>query len=57
MLAYVCTIDRVEEVTGLDFFPQLLQGLDEELEGSLDVDAWPVNRRRYQERVDRWNRQ
>ncbi len=52
---YACSIDQVEARTGIDFFPKLLKGLDEELEGSLDKDAWPINRTRYEERVKVWN--
>lgn len=52
---YACTIDEVEKITGIDFFPRLLKGLNEELEGSLDVEAWPINRKRYEERVKVWN--
>lgn len=57
VMDYACTIDRVEELTGIDFFPYVLKGLDEEIEASLDRAAWPVNKRRYQERVQRWNKQ
>lgn len=57
LMAYATTIDEVEELTGLDFFPQVLKGLDEELEGSLDKAAWPVNERRYDTRVEKWNKQ
>lgn len=52
---FACSIDKVESRTGIDFFPQLLKGLGEELEGSLDKDAWPVDRKRYEERVKVWN--
>jgi endonuclease G, mitochondrial len=55
VMDFACSIDEVEKKTGLDFFPQLLKGLDEELEGSLDKEAWPVDRRRYAERVEKWN--
>ena len=57
VLDYAYSIDQVEKSTGLDFFPQLLQGLDEELEGSLDKAAWPIDRGRYQERLKKWNKQ
>ncbi len=57
LMDYAFTIDQVEKLTGLDFFPQLLKGLDEELEGSLDKGAWPVNAKRYELRVDKWNQQ
>lgn len=52
---FACSIDKVEKATGIDFFPRLLKGLGEELEGSLDKDAWPINRTRYEERVKVWN--
>lgn len=55
VIDFACAIDQVEERTGIDFFPALLKGLDEELEGSLDKDAWPVNRTRYEQRVKVWN--
>ncbi len=55
VMDFACSIDKLEKTTGLDFFPQLLKGLNEELEGSLDKDAWPVDRRRYAERVEKWN--
>lgn len=37
---FVVTVDYVEELTGLDFFPLLPQPLQEVLESSIDVDAW-----------------
>ncbi|MBK8969703.1 MAG: DNA/RNA non-specific endonuclease [Lewinellaceae bacterium] len=55
LMEYATTIDKVEELTGIDFFPQLLSGLDEELEGSLDKSAWQVDNRRYNKRVKEWN--
>lgn len=55
LMEYACTIDQVEELTRIDFFPNLLQGLDEELEGSLDKSAWPINSRRYEKRLREWN--
>ncbi|MBX2892497.1 MAG: DNA/RNA non-specific endonuclease [Saprospiraceae bacterium] len=57
VMDYAVSIDEVELITGLDFFPKLLGGLNEELEGSLDKDAWPVSRQRYEKRVNEWNKQ
>lgn len=56
VLDFACNIDRVEKETGIDFFPKILKGMDEELEGSLDLEAWPINRQRYEKRVSEWNR-
>lgn len=55
VMDYAVSIDQVEELTGIDFFPGLLKGLDEEIEASLDKSAWPVDRQRYKKRVDEWN--
>lgn len=55
VMDYACSIDKVEKATGIDFFPSLLKGLGEELEGSLDKEAWPINKTRYEERVKVWN--
>lgn len=56
LMEYACTIDRVEALTGIDFFPKLLSGLNEELEGSMDKDAWPISSKRYEKRLREWNR-
>ena len=56
VLDYAYSIDQVEKSTGLDFFPQILKGLDEELEASLDKEAWPTDKKRYQERLTSWNK-
>jgi endonuclease G len=55
VMEYACTVDVVEQQTGLDFFPQLLRGPDEALEASIDKGAWPVDRKKYQKRVTEWN--
>lgn len=55
VMDYACSIDKVEKITGIDFFPQLLKGLGEELEASLDKSAWPINANRYEQRVKVWN--
>ena len=38
--SFVVTVDRVENITGFDFFPLLPQPLQEELESSIDINAW-----------------
>ena len=38
--SFVVTVDRVEEIIGLDFFPLLPQPLQEELESSIGISAW-----------------
>jgi endonuclease G, mitochondrial len=41
------SIDQVEMVTGIDFFPQLEDSLENELEGSLDVSQWSFDVKSY----------
>ncbi|MBL7829202.1 MAG: DNA/RNA non-specific endonuclease [Saprospiraceae bacterium] len=55
VMSYACNIDRVEKSTGIDFFPNILNGLNEELEASLDPEAWPVNAGRQEQRIKVWN--
>ena len=38
--SFIVTVDMVEAETGLDFFPLLPQPLQEELESTIDVNAW-----------------
>lgn len=56
VMDYAVSIDQVEKLTSIDFFPSLLKGLDEEIEGSLDKDAWPIDRQRYKKRLEEWNK-
>ncbi|MDH5398991.1 MAG: DNA/RNA non-specific endonuclease [Cyclobacteriaceae bacterium] len=39
---YVVTVDSVEAVTGLDFFPGLSDGLEDKLESDFDLAAWEL---------------
>jgi len=55
LMEYATTIDQVEQLTKIDFFPKMLRGLDEELEASLDKSAWPINSKRYEKRLREWN--
>lgn len=55
VMSFACSIDKVEKTTGLDFFPKILNGLNEELEANYDPDAWPVNQARFERRVVEWN--
>ncbi len=52
LMDYAVSIDSVEAVTGIDFFPQLQEHIDE---GTFDKTLWPVDAQRYQKRVTDWN--
>ena len=38
--SFVVTVDRVEKITGLDFFPKLPQPQQEELERTITMENW-----------------
>jgi len=53
---YVVSIDQAEQVTGLDFFPDLMpQDLEDQLEASSNADLWPFSKKKYDRRVNSWN--
>ena len=55
---FAVTIDKVEEVTGLDFFGELLPAsVEQEVEGDLNIDLWEFNKSKFQERIEKWNNQ
>ncbi len=54
---YAVSVDEVEELTGIDFFGDLLDpDLEAELESRFDVKMWSDDYGRYQQRVQKWNR-
>ncbi|NNF35609.1 MAG: DNA/RNA non-specific endonuclease [Saprospiraceae bacterium] len=55
---YVVTIDNIEELTGLDFFNELLNDSEEEkMESEINVKPWKFSEKRYRLRLDKWNHQ
>ena len=53
---YARSIDEVEEVTGIDFFSELLPADDEaRLEASGNPDLWPFSKKKYDRRINSWN--
>ncbi|MEM6878683.1 MAG: DNA/RNA non-specific endonuclease [Bacteroidota bacterium] len=56
LFEYAASIDEVEALTGLDFFGDLLPTeLEDELEANGNIDLWPFNQRKYNERINDWN--
>ena len=54
---YLVSTDSIEKLTGIDFFPELLQeGLEEELEARIDAEGWEFSESKYQLRIENWNR-
>lgn len=55
---FATSIDEVEEITGIDFFHELLApDLEEKLESEYDIELWKMDERKYRKRVDNWNNQ
>ncbi len=55
--AFAVSIDSVEAATGLDFFPELPQLATPEVEATYHPARWPHDERRYQQRLQSWNKQ
>lgn len=41
--AFVVTVDSIQKLTGIDFFPELEDGLEQALETQSDIKAWHLN--------------
>ena len=53
---YAVPVDAVEAITGIDFFPELLEpALEDELEREFNLGDWRTNERKYRLRVEKWN--
>jgi endonuclease G len=56
LVNYVYPIDRVEEITGLDFFPRLMPAeLEATLEARVQPRKWGFSKEKYDRRVRQWN--
>ncbi len=52
---FAVSIDKVEEVTGINFFEKYLPSSIEKIESNFDISKWPISEARYRLRVERWN--
>ncbi|MEM9930732.1 MAG: DNA/RNA non-specific endonuclease [Bacteroidota bacterium] len=53
---YAMSIDEVEQITGIDFFSELLpQDEEAALEAVGNPDLWPFSKKKYDRRVNQWN--
>lgn len=57
LFEYAVSIDEVERMTGLDFFPNLLSEDSEEqkIESDVNIDLWEFNKKKYELRTRKWN--
>ncbi len=56
---YAVDIDEVERVTGIDFFPDYFDSdnTEENMESSYNLKKWKISDKRYNLRVDKWNKE
>ena len=53
---FAMSIDNVEQLTGIDFFPNLSGNGDiEKIESNYDIRKWKFSKKRYDLRVKSWN--
>jgi len=54
---YAVSIDEVEQLTGIDFFPELMTDeLEARLEADVNLDLWSFSKAKYDLRVQKWNK-
>ncbi len=53
---YAKSVDEVEQLTGIDFFPELMpKELEQELEARHNLDLWEFNKKKFETRTQKWN--
>ena len=56
IMDYAVTIDELEKVLHMELFDELIEdGIEQEVEGKINIRSWPVSKKRYQQRMDHWN--
>ncbi len=58
IMDFAVSIDQVEELTGIDFFPEMIRTevLEDKLESRFNKNLWKTNEKRYELRTKEWNR-
>lgn len=52
---YAMTVDSLESISGIDFFPRYIGANMSNIESNLDLSLWPISEARYRLRVEKWN--
>ncbi len=56
LFKYAHSVDEVEELTGIDFFEDLMSDAEEDsLEANYNIDLWEFSKRKFELRRDKWN--
>jgi endonuclease G len=58
LFKYVVTIDEVEKQTGINFYPKLMsRELERDLESNPNHDLWAFSKKKFDLRVNKWNKE
>lgn len=58
LFKFATSVDKVEALTQIDFFPELMpDDLENQIESDHNIDLWEFNKKRYDLRIQKWNRQ
>lgn len=58
LFKYAVSIDEVEKQTGINFFPKLMtRDVERELESKFNRDLWPFSKKKFDLRVNKWNKE
>lgn len=58
LFKYAKSVDEVEQLTGIDFFPNLMpKEVEQELEAKFNLDLWEFNKKKFETRTKTWNEQ
>lgn len=58
LFKYTVSVDEVEKQTGINFFPKLMtRDLERELESQFNRDLWPFSKKKFDLRVNKWNKE
>ncbi len=55
LTAYIKSVDEIEEITGIDFFPELEDALEEKLEAKVNQAQWKFDNHLFRIRKEKWN--
>lgn len=52
LIAFATSVDDIEEMTGIDFFPELPDDIEDELESKIDLTNWGLDKSAYSMNID-----
>ncbi len=56
IIDYITSIDKIEKITGIDFFADFLEeDFEKKIEASTSAKGWKFNKKKYRKRIQNWN--